>query len=716
MRFKLLFFIFFIFFKLSSQETSFVKSLYKKYDLKKLTKLSIDYKLKYSTYKSVAINYAKSHNLPIRYIKNNNLYEIQKIINDTPVYLMTYNLDALNSTRTNTLHSGGSLNLGLDGQNMTAYIWDGGIARGTHQEYQDENGQSRYSVGDYVTNIDVHSTHVTGTIISRGVVQNSIGMLPNGNAIGFDWNNDVSEITTQVANGMLVSNHSYGDNVDSLPDYYFGAYTETSRDIDNILYNASYYLLVTAAGNSGLNNSVNGTPLNNFASYDKLSSMTCSKNTLVVANSNDANIVEDQLINVVINPSSSQGPTDDLRIKPDISGNGTNVYSTSNDSDLSYISLSGTSMASPNVAGSLLLLQQLYYQLNSDYMYGATLKGLVLHTADDFGSVGPDAISGWGLLNSKQAAITILNNGETSIIEQNVLDSGDIYSTSITSNEDLSLVVSVSWFDPPGNINNGIVNDSTPVLINDLDVRVIDSDGVVYFPYRLSSVNSNEFGDNTVDPYEKIIIDNPSGTYTIQVSHKGNLFSGSQNYSLIVTGINYTGNCDAIAPTNLNASLFFGNATFTWNNVLGASYELRYRPITNNNWIVFDNIVNESFSIDNIGTGLFVAQLRSFCSSTGEYSEWVTFNNPPNFVLSNASNELNKDFYYRYNNGELSIIFNNNLEKELTLYDFLGKTIYQTVTSDSTFDLSDNNLIISGLYLIRVKIKQDYYFKKIFIK
>ena len=125
---------------------------------------------------------------------------------------------------------------------------------------------------------------------------------------------------------------------------------------------------------------------------------------MIVANAQDANIdpSSGNLNSVNINSSSSQGPTDDLRIKPDITGNGTNVYSTYEDFDSHYASISGTSMASPNVMGSLLLLQQYYNEVNGSFMRAATLKGLALHTADDAGSNGPDAVFGWGLMNSKK--------------------------------------------------------------------------------------------------------------------------------------------------------------------------------------------------------------------------------------------------------------------------------------------------------------------------
>ncbi len=115
---------------------------------------------------------------------------------------------------------------------------------------------------------------------------------------------------------------------------------------------------------------------------------------------------------------SSWGPTDDGRIKPDLVAAGVNLFSLSAANDSSYTTLSGTSMASPNVTGSLLLLQELYKNLHSgNFMRSSTLKALAIHTAKETGIYpGPDYSYGWGLLDDQAAAKLLLNQNDLDVV------------------------------------------------------------------------------------------------------------------------------------------------------------------------------------------------------------------------------------------------------------------------------------------------------------
>lgn len=561
----------FLFGQTTEEKTEIIKN----YDQQKLLKLEQDFREESEESRKNALRLAEINGWPITYTTDEGSFaELQGVDdNGNPLYYVTSNANAAISTRTNHLNSGGSLGLNLNGDNLTAYVWDGGVARATHQEYDGPGGTNRFSVGDGSSSLNFHAAHVTGTIMASGVQASAKGMAPYCNVIGSDWNSDLSEATNAAASGMLVSNHSYGYGIRDqfgnvqLPQYFFGGYIGVSRDWDQIMYNAPNYLMVVAAGNDGNDNTANTNPIGGNSNYDKLNGTSTCKNNLVVANAQDANVdAAGNLISVSINSSSSEGPTDDLRIKPDITGNGTSVYSTYESSNSAYASISGTSMASPNVTGTLLLLQEHYNNLNGGYMRAATLKGLALHTADDAGSTGPDAVFGWGLLNAKRAAETISNNGTQSLVDELTLSPGQTYTITVDADGLNDLVASISWTDLPGTANTGTVNPSTKYLVNDLDIRV-SKGGTTYTPWRLTGPTSNTKGDNSVDPFERIEVANASGTYTITVTHKGTLSGGSQDYTLIVTGITQNG-----GPGPVTCSTTISNYPYAegFENTLGA--------------------------------------------------------------------------------------------------------------------------------------------------
>jgi hypothetical protein len=93
-------------------------------------------------------------------------------------------------------------------------------------------------------------------------------------------------------------------------------------------------------------------------------------------------------------------------------------------------------MSAPNVSGSALLLQELYFNTNENYMLSQTLKGLISVTANDAGPEGPDQFSGWGLMNSKRAAEAILDNGLNDIIIEDELESGETQTLRIVYNSE----------------------------------------------------------------------------------------------------------------------------------------------------------------------------------------------------------------------------------------------------------------------------------------
>ena len=580
--------------------------------------MSAEFSDKFYKEKAYAEKIAKEKGWEI-IIDNDSVYmELMRISKEgNPVYYKTNNKNAANSTRANTLHSGDLLGLNLEGQGMTAHVWDVGVGIITHQEYDGAGGNNRYSIGDGSSFIQDHSTHVMGTIISSGVQTSAKGMAPQANGIGYSLSNDQGEASTAAANGMLLSNHSYGFELNGTPAENVGDYNSTARDWDDIMYNAPYYLMVNSAGNDGTH-TYNPQPLEGNSSYDKLMGISTAKNNLVVANGNDAGINTDGSLHwILIDNTSSQGPTDDYRIKPDITGNGAAVYSTIATNDAAYTNKSGTSMASPNVLGTLLLLQQHYNNINSNFMKAATLKGLALHTADDDaddydgGIDGPDPIHGWGLLNGMKAAQTITNEGATSIIMENSLTNSSTYTYDVYASGTETLIASISWTDPAGNEIYG-TNTSTPALVNDLDIRITESANT-YYPYKLTTGFTSIKADNNVDPFERIDVENATaGTlYTITVTHKGTLGS-SQNYSLIVTGI--TTSTTTTVITNIPSSITINSASVGGNVTNDGGYTVTERGVV---WGTSANPTTGGNKLQiGIGTGTFSNTLSSLSVST----------------------------------------------------------------------------------------------------
>ncbi|GGE24009.1 S8 family serine peptidase [Psychroflexus planctonicus] len=503
--------------------------------------------------------YLKSNDAPRTKTKGHVIQVIHDIVDGKPIYRSTDNAGAADNTFTSSLWPGGSLGLDLEGENLVVGVWEvGGITRTSHVEYADELG-SRVIVKDGSGNQTFHSTHVTGTIAASGLNTESRGMAPKSIVWNYNTNNVTSEIADAIDEiNLLISNHSYGVSIvqdnGTLPVSYMGAYNNDARTWDLIANNNPFHLAVFSAGNNG-NDQYEGGLAPNF---DKLTGEKNSKNNMVVANVSSVTYFGDLIISS-INNSSSRGPSDDGRIKPDIGGMGTDILSTGNQADDAYGTATGTSMAGPGVAGSLILLQELFNNEYGQFLKSATLKAVALNTASDAGNAGPDATYGWGILNSEKAANAILDKeaGSSVVSEQN-LSEGETITFQVTANGDEAIKAMIVWNDPAGTAINNTENSPTPALVNDLDLRVtLNQETFLPWKLQLSDVTAPAIKeDNIVDNVEQVIVDNPTaGTvYTVEISHKGSLTNNQQDVSVVVTGIDSTtlNNEDFVSEFDLN--------------------------------------------------------------------------------------------------------------------------------------------------------------------
>ncbi len=590
-------------------------------DLNKINQLKQEVEVDFEKKRAVALEIAQQKGWPESYETENGGvgYLVDVVDGEFPIYLQTTNLGAVITARANHVHTGGSSGLDLNGENMLAGVWDGGKVRESHQLLE---GRAVHI--DNATSFSSHATHVTGTVIGSEEFQNGTakGMAPAAETINYAFNtgNVAAEVLAAINDhGLLVSNHSYGVPADGgsgspLPVYLLGKYDNSARLWDQIQFASPYHLPVWAAGND------RGTAHNNQGDlgFDLLTGQSNSKNNLVVAATFQVlNYINANSVNMAT--FSSWGPTDDGRIKPDISAKGVNTFSSTASTDASYANFSGTSMAAPSVAGALLLLQQHYNNVNSEFMLASTLRGLVIHTADEAGSdPGPDYRFGWGLINTERAASVISNNGTSSTIMELTLNDGDGFEITGQAIPGERLVATIAWTDKQGSITSGqIEDDDTPMLINDLDIRATDENQDTFFPWILDHIEFTDpatTGDNYRDNVEKIEIDEASGTYTFNVSHKGSLDGGQQVMSLIISGME---NVVLGTPSNEFAQ------TSIYPNP--ASSELNVKAITQISTIEIMNVLGQSmgvYDVESNSTKLDVAHLNS-----GTYFVRVTIDN-----------------------------------------------------------------------------------------
>lgn len=586
--------------------------------------------------------YIVENNLEKSIYKNGKTYILYDVIYNKPVYRLTHNQIGAVVTQTNHLQVGGSLDLNLEGSGILVGVWDGGPVQDTHVEFQNsDNSASRVTNIDVTnvsgtTSLDDHATHVSGTIGAKGVSQEAKGMATNISIITYNFNGDTSKMIAVQDNpnyDVFLSNHSYGIPINQpnglLDSWYMGAYDTGAREIDNIASAYPYYLIVHSAGNDGNLNYPDGL----YSGYDKLTTDKNAKNNLVVANANaDVNPFTLEVNSIVINNSSSQGPTDDLRIKPDITGYGTGVISpTTGDT---YSNYSGTSMSAPNVTGSLALLQEHYKNLNGEIMKAATLKGLVCHTAkDDDSFSGPDPKYGWGILNAKESAELIADdeNGSALIEELNLVNN-DTYTLDFYVSNGEKLIATICWTDIAGEPVSGAdnLNNPTPRLVNDLDIRITKG-GSTYYPWSLvysetSGFSNTNIEDNSVDNVEKIEIEVPEGgNYELTVSHKGELESHElfgdreQNFSLILSGADFTTlsslntdiNSDlTVWPNPVNDILKFSYSTYPYSNSIINLYDLNGRVVYTTTKKSGHNKINDNIDISKLSSGLYILSIR----------------------------------------------------------------------------------------------------------
>jgi surface protein len=541
----------------------------------KLIQLSEEYSRKSETQKEEAVRLADSLGLPVREeFEDGMVIELMRFKNGIPKYYSTDNTEGGVAIHSSSVYPGGGAGLQLSGWGATLGIWDGGRVRSSHQEFI-TGGVSRVSQRDNAPSFSAHATHVAGTMAAAGVNAASRGMSFGANIHAYDWTNDNAEMAVAAAEGLRVSQHSYGyvtgwnynssagswywygdTSISEEEDHFFGFYDEMAMEWDEIAWNAPHYLIVKSAGNDrgqgpdpGTSHMVaqNGQWVSSTATrqldggedgYDCISHAGNAKNIMTVGA---------VFSNGQMSPFSGWGPTDDGRVKPDIVAKGVYVLSPISDSDIAYGIYSGTSMSGPMVSGSVGLLLQHQENLHPGQdMLASTLKALMLHSADDgiSGAPGPDYRYGWGMMNTEAATRIMTNNKVANGIHiyEKTLNEGEEITLQVRATGEEPLRAMIVWTDKPGTpVDPPELNPATLMLVNDLDMRIMSDRDSIYMPYILDPANPAESattGDNFRDNAEMIHIENPdaNGIYTLTISHKDQLDEGSQTFSLVIAG------------------------------------------------------------------------------------------------------------------------------------------------------------------------------------
>lgn len=486
-----------------------------------------------------------------------------------PEFLCTCNnLDAAKTLNTDKLWLGGGLGLNLSGNGMNKLgVWDGGAARISHREFG-----SRITIMDGAA-VSAHTTAVAGNMIAAGVNANAKGMSYQTQLKNWNFTNDNAEIIV-AGPSLFLSNHSYasttawnfisgswywyGDSaIHQFKDWKYGYYDNRSRIWDSMMYFNPYYLMVKAAGNdrgsfvppgtthyywNGTAWALTNTTRDTVGPYDCISTFGTAKNLLCVGAVQVMPLGFGGPSSVSMLSFSSWGPTDDGRIKPDLVAASGSILSAGTAHDSDYAFLGGTSMSAPNVAGSLLLLQEYFFQLKGRYMRNATLKGLAIHTANRCKALpGPDYECGWGIPDMRRAALCLSDSFKNTVIEQQLLPN-DSFSVDVYATAGDSLRVTLCWTDPKSFTGVPAYNDTTRKLVNDLDIRLQNMAGnTMAFPFILNPAipaAAATSGDNIRDNVEQILMPAmPAGRYRIKVKHKGVLQGNiAQSFSLLISG------------------------------------------------------------------------------------------------------------------------------------------------------------------------------------
>jgi len=396
-----------------------------------------------------------------------------------------------------------------------------------------------------------HGTHVAGTVAGDDLASPisrdpGDGMAPGAKLViqdcGFQTDNcadcpgigcpvvDLNPIFQQAFDqGARIHTNSWGDEENNPVK---GRYTAGSQDADEFMWNNKDFLLLFAAGNDGPGTGSIGSP-------------STGKNVISVGSTLRASSANS------MSSFSSCGPTQDGRIKPDITMPGSSIISANADrsvtsNNCNTKSTSGTSMASPGAAGASALIRQYFTEgwypsggptpVDAFTPSAALLKAVLINSGTDMANTAaiPGNCQGWGRVLLDDALHFSGESRELFIEDDGAgFASGSsaeerTFNLSVAAGEPLK--VTLTWTDFP----------STPAasthLVNDLDLEVVGPGGTFRGNVFSGGVSTTGGSADRLNTVEQVLLSNPAaGSYTVTV-RSFTVPSGPQPFALAVTG------------------------------------------------------------------------------------------------------------------------------------------------------------------------------------
>lgn len=359
---------------------------------------------------------------------------------------------------------------------------------------------------------------------------------------------------------ITVQNHSYGVSIDNNYGLAAQAFDKSANENINLLH-------VFSSGNSGNASSTTGI----YSGIDNYANLTgnfkMAKNILVVG-------AVDSLGNIA--PLSSGGPAYDGRIKPEIVA----------------FQQNGTSEAAALVSGTTLLLQQYYKSVNNNSVLPSALaKAILINTANDIGTAGPDYKTGFGNMDAVKA-MDLIKAGN--IFTGNVIQGGtQNYSLHVPANIAL-IKVTLVWNDTAATVS------APAALVNDLDLELsLPATGQRWKPWVLNSFpNIDSLRSpalrkrDSINNVEQVTLENPApGNYEVKI--KGyNLPTGSQKY-YVAYSLDTFASFHWQKPSRTDFAEARKRTILRWQNTFTGSGSIEY-CFADNNWLPLAANINLS--------------------------------------------------------------------------------------------------------------------------